>query len=144
MTQTPYPTLEEALTCVDWSEPYDKRHYDEEPEYTADYGKGSKTYAKIVITDNNSQRAHLVAVEVPTAEEMKLLSQFCPCSVCIDERERRDARWFELRYWFSPNAWGCRGCMGCIKNVDSPVCDSRKLEMVLDARVFVKRLRETK
>lgn len=143
MTETPYPTLDEALTCVDWSEPYDGCEY-ETNEYEADYGKGTKTYVKIVITDNNRQRAHLVAVEVPTAEDMKTLRQFCPCSVCIDERDRRDARWFELRYWFSPNAWGCRGCMGCIKNVTEGVRDSHGLEMVLDARVLIKRSRNPK
>ena len=141
-TMSTYPTVQEELACVDWSEPYDGRSEYDGEVFVGDYGKGMKRYQRVVITDNprsEQQKKYLVAVDLPSEEELVTIRKFCPCPVCRDRRDRADARWYELRYWFSVDAWECRGCHSCIEQLGVGDYDSRALDRILDARVLIKR-----
>lgn len=63
--------------------------------------------AKFVIRDSSKMklptRFFIVAEEIFTKEELKLLEPYCQCRICT-------ASYFSLNRWFD-----CRCCFGCIK-----------------------------
>lgn len=143
-----FPTVQEELACVDWSAPYDGRSEYDRDVFIGDYGKGMKKYCRIVITDDvhSEKQKYLVAVDLPSEEELMTIRNNCFCEYCINQRDRDNASWYQLKYWFSPTAivakLVCLHCAGCIKHLrlkDLTSGDDHALGFTLSTRAMMKR-----
>lgn len=122
-----YSSCDPDFESYDYYEVYDEKKKYPKEKFTANYGKGEKTYLFTKWTTGNQDtsisKSYVLANEMITEEELVQLQKYCQCTRCT------------ASYWNIFRFCICPCCIGCFYSQD--VNDIPRQYLLKETRQFI-------